>query len=696
MDFLLKKILGSKNARTLKKLRALTNTTSALAPEIAALSDEALQGKTDHFKRLLGEGKTLDAILPEVFATVREASVRTLGMRHFDVQLIGAMALHQGKIAEMRTGEGKTLAATLAVYLNALSGKGVHVITVNDYLARRDAEWMGRLYRFLGLSVGVISSQMPQQQLRDAYAADITYGTNNAFGFDYLRDNLVMSMDDKVQRGLNFAIIDEVDSILIDEARTPLVISGAASGGSELYAQINQLIPHLQANADETLTDYTLDEKSKQAFLAEHGHERVEQLLIKQGVLADGENLYDPRHIGILHHINAALRAHFLYQRDVDYLVLDGQVVIIDEFTGRTMAGRRWSDGLHQAIEAKEGVIIQQENHTVASITFQNYFLLYEKLAGMTGTADTEAFEFQQIYHLDVVVIPTHQHMIRADHRDLIYLTAEDKFNAIIEDVIICHQRQQPVLIGTASVEVSELLASILKKRGLKHEVLNAKQHEREAQIISNAGLPGAITIATNMAGRGTDIVLGGNLELELAAISDADEAALAEAKTRWEQRHQAVVTSGGLYVIGTERHESRRIDNQLRGRSGRQGDPGASRFYLSFDDNLMRIFASEKLTGMMKTLGMQKGEAIEHRWVSKAIYNAQRRVEAHNFDIRKHLLDYDNVANVQRQAVYKQRDELLVSEDISSTLSAMRRDLVQDILGQIASHGAERAADIL
>jgi preprotein translocase subunit SecA len=677
---LFRKIVGSRNDRIIKSLRKEVDKINALEPEMQVLSDGDLKAKTEEFKKRYQEGETLEQLLPEAFAVCREASNRVLGMRHYDVQLIGGMILNNNQITEMRTGEGKTLVATLAAYLNALTGKGVHVVTVNDYLAERDSQWMGRLYNFLGLSVGVVLSTMDYDQKREAYAADITYGTNNQFGFDYMHDNLAFSLEERVQRGLYFAIVDEVDSILIDEARTPLIISGPAADSSELYARMNEVVPKLvKVEEEDGPGDFTVDEKTKQAFLTEEGHEKAEQLLIEAGLLEEGQSLYDPANISLIHHLYAALRAHAIYQRDVDYIVQDGQVVIVDEFTGRTMPGRRWSDGLHQAIEAKEGVAIQQENQTIASITFQNYFRLYEKLAGMTGTADTEAFEFQQIYGLEVVVVPTHKPMIRDDKGDLVYLTAREKFDAVIEDIKDCVSRDQPVLVGTTSIEVSEYLSGLLKKAGIRHEVLNAKQHEREAQIIANAGRPGAVTIATNMAGRGTDIVLGGNLDKELSEIPEDDEQRREQAIKDWELRHQRVLDAGGLHIIGTERHESRRIDNQLRGRAGRQGDPGSSRFYLSMEDTLMRIFASEKVAGLMQKLGMQEGEAIEHPWVTKAIENAQRKVEAHNFDIRKHLLEYDDVANDQRKVIYAQRDDLLRADSIYDALKDMRRDVLEN-----------------
>ncbi len=715
---ILKKIFGSRNQRLIKRMSKVVDRINGLEEETKALSDDALKAKTDEFKERLAKGENLDDLLPEVFAVVREAGRRTMGMRHFDVQLIGGMVLHQGKIAEMRTGEGKTLVATLAVYLNALPGKGVHVVTVNDYLARRDAAWMGRIYDFLGLSVGVINSsgglgpdstsyrydpdydgsagghpQLRQVSRRDAYHCDITYGTNNEFGFDYLRDNMAFSAEQRVQREKFFAVVDEVDSILIDEARTPLIISGPAEGSSELYAKIDKIIPKLTRQepieADEEGKpgfgpgDYSVDEKARQVFLSEEGHQHVEELLTEMGLLEEGSSLYDSANIGLIHHVNAALRAHALFQRNVDYIVRDGEIVIVDEFTGRTMPGRRWSDGLHQAVEAKEGVTIQSENQTLASITFQNYFRLYDKLSGMTGTADTEAPEFMQIYGLEVVVIPTNAPMIRDDMGDLVYLTAEEKYDAIIEDIRDCVKRGQPVLVGTASIETSELISGLLRKEGIEHQVLNAKQHEREAQIVAEAGRPGAVTIATNMAGRGTDIVLGGNPEVEIAALENPTEEQKQQIMEDWKKRHQAVLEAGGLHVIGTERHESRRIDNQLRGRSGRQGDPGSTRFYLSLEDNLMRIFASDRVSAIMQKLGMEKGEAIEHPWVSKAIANAQRKVEGRNFDIRKQLLEYDDVANDQRKVIYQQRDELMETDDISESIRNLRHDVVNALIDQ-------------
>ena len=674
----LRKIFGSRNDRIIKKLRQTVSKINALEPEIQKLSDQELAAKTAEFKQRYKDGETLDDMLEEAFAVCREASSRVLGMRHYDVQLIGAMILNNNQITEMKTGEGKTLVATLAAYLNALSDEGVHVVTVNDYLAERDSQWMGKLYNFLGLTVGVVLSSSDYDEKRAAYAADITYGTNNQFGFDYMHDNLAFSLEERVQRGLNFAIIDEVDSILIDEARTPLIISGQASDSSELYTKVDALIPNLsKVEEEDGPGDYTVDEKTKQVFLTEDGHEAAEALLMQAGLLKEGESLYDSANISLIHHLNAALRAHAIYQKDVDYIVQNGEIVIVDEFTGRTMPGRRWSEGLHQAVEAKEGVPIQHENQTIASITFQNYFRLYNKLSGMTGTADTEAFEFQQIYGLEVVVVPTAKPMVRDDKGDLVYLTAREKYQAVIEDIKDCVTRNQPVLVGTTSVEVSEYLSGLLKEQKIKHEILNAKQHEREAGIIADAGLPGAVTIATNMAGRGTDIVLGGNYEFHLNAIPEDQPEKRAAFKQEWERRHEQVLQAGGLHIIGTERHESRRIDNQLRGRSGRQGDPGSSRFYLSMEDTLMRIFASEKVANLMQKLGMEEGEAIEHPWVTKAIENAQRKVEAHNFDIRKHLLEYDDVANDQRKVIYQQRDDLLRADSIEDAIKDMRLDVL-------------------
>ncbi|MCK5858926.1 preprotein translocase subunit SecA [Abyssibacter sp.] len=676
------RLIGSRNQRVLNRKRKFADQVNALESSISTLDDAALQAKTTEFRGRLNQGESLDALLPEAFAVIREAAKRTLGMRHFDVQVIGGAVLHDGKIAEMRTGEGKTLVATLATYANALTGKGVHIITVNDYLASRDAEWMGRLYRFMGLSVGVVLSGQTPDEKRAGYAADITYGTNNEFGFDYLRDNMAFSAEDKVQRGLHFAVVDEVDSILIDEARTPLIISGPTDDDPSLYQKINSVVPNLVAQEEEDGPgDFSVDEKGKQVHLTEDGHERVEQLLSAAGLLAEGESLYDAQNIVLMHHLNAALRARYLFKRDVDYIVRGGDVVIVDEFTGRTMPGRRWSDGLHQAIEAKEGVAIQRENQTLASITFQNYFRLYDKLAGMTGTADTEAFEFQQIYSLEVVVIPTNKPTQRQDLGDLVFMTAREKFNAIVDDITAAQEKGAPVLVGTASIETSELLHQLLTERKVSHEVLNAKQHEREAEIIAQAGRPGAVTIATNMAGRGTDIVLGGSLDAELSVISEDDADARAAVQADWQTRHDAVIASGGLHVIGSERHESRRIDNQLRGRSGRQGDPGLTRFYLSLEDTLMRIFTPPRMRAMLQRLGMEEGEAIEHRWVSRSIETAQRKVESHNFDIRKHLLEYDNVANDQRKVIYAQRNDLMEAEEVSGLIDTIRPDVVAGVV---------------
>jgi preprotein translocase subunit SecA len=734
-------IFGSRNQRLLKRYGLQVDAANALEPGLQALTDDALRDKTRELKERYAETENLDELLPEAFGVVREAARRALGMRHFDVQLIGGLVLHEGKIAEMRTGEGKTLVATLAAYLNALTGRGVHVVTVNEYLAQRDADWMGPVYRFLGLEVGVIKSNQATEEKRAAYGADITYGTNNEFGFDYLRDNLAFRPEDRVQRSLNFAIVDEVDSILIDEARTPLIISGRSEESTDLYVRINQLIPSLklhqpppgkandeiEATQVELLSvngkslgkmstgealakakaeghhlieidaeakppkaqlvvpgDYTVDEKSKQAHLTEEGHEYVEQLLVRAGILEAGESLYDPANIRLMHHLTAALRAHGLFKREVDYIVKDGEVIIVDEFTGRTMVGRRWSDGLHQAVEAKEGVRVKEENQTVASITFQNYFRMYKKLAGMTGTADTEAYEFQQIYGLEVVVIPTHKPMVRDDAPDLVYLSQKDKFDAIIEDIKDCNTRGQPVLVGTTSIETSEYLSGLLKKQSIPHQVLNAKYHEREAEIIVQAGRPGTVTIATNMAGRGTDIVLGGNLAAERAKLEASAEADLAALEEDWHARHAKVLEMGGLHIVGTERHESRRIDNQLRGRSGRQGDPGSSRFYLSLEDNLMRIFGDpERIKRMLSRAGMKPGEAIESKLLSRQIERAQRKVEAHNFDIRKQLLEYDDVANDQRKVVYQQRSELMDASDISDAIRAIRAEVVNGLVSE-------------
>ena len=690
---LVRKIIGSRNDRLVKQYWKVVEKVNVLESDYEKLSDQELAGKTLEFRERLAAGAELNSLLPEAFATVREAGKRVMGMRHYDVQLIGAMVLHDGKIAEMRTGEGKTLVATLTVYLNALEGKGVHVVTVNDYLAKRDSEWMGKLYNFLGLSTGVVIGEMDPISRKQAYAADITYGTNNEFGFDYLRDNMAFTADERVQRGLNYAIVDEVDSILIDEARTPLIISGPTNDNSDLYQIMNKLVQQLERGEEskeeggEPTGDYTVDEKSKQIHLTEAGHEKIEQLLINEKILPADESLYSAANINLVHYINAAVRAHAMYQINVHYIVQNNEVVIVDEFTGRTMPGRRWSEGLHQAVEAKEGVVIQNENQTLASITFQNYFRLYNKLAGMTGTADTEAFEFQSIYNLEVIVVPTNVSISRIDNTDLVYLTHEEKFMAIAEDIQDCVARKQPVLAGTASIEASELLSGLLEKLNIKHEVLNAKQHEREAHIIAQAGSPGAVTIATNMAGRGTDIVLGGSLDFEIA---EHGEKADIEKLTRdWKERHEAVLASGGLHVIGSERHESRRIDNQLRGRSGRQGDAGSSRFYLSLKDDLMRIFASDRVAGMMKKLGMEKGEAIEHPWVSRAIENAQRKVEGHNFDMRKQLLEYDDVANDQRKVVYEQRNELMDQDDVSDIVTNIRADIVSNVFAAYIAPGS-------
>ncbi|MEI4965216.1 preprotein translocase subunit SecA [Aeromonas caviae] len=686
---LLTKIIGSRNDRTLKALRKIVKQINAMEPQFEALSDQELQAKTAEYRQRLEQGETLEQLLPEAFATVREASRRVFGMRHFDVQLIGGMVLNSNRIAEMKTGEGKTLTATLPAYLNALTGRGVHVVTVNDYLAKRDAEANRPLFAFLGMTVDCNVPGMDASQKRDAYAADITYGTNNEFGFDYLRDNMAFSPEQRVQRPLNYALVDEVDSVLIDEARTPLIISGPAEDSSAMYTQINKLIPLLvkqdKEDSEEYTGDghYTVDEKNRQALLTENGQIFVEELLKKEGLLAEDDSLFSATNISLLHHVNAGLRAHTLFERNVDYIVQKDEIVIVDEHTGRTMPGRRWSDGLHQAVEAKEGVKIQNENQTLASITFQNYFRLYDKLAGMTGTADTEAFEFQQIYGLDTVVIPTNKPMVRKDMGDLVYLTSQEKYAAIVQDIRECVKRGQPVLVGTVSIENSELLSGILTKENIPHKVLNAKFHAMEAEIVAQAGQTGAVTIATNMAGRGTDIVLGGNWQAEIAQLENPSSEQIAELKAAWQVRHDEVLAAGGLHIIGTERHESRRIDNQLRGRSGRQGDPGSSRFYLSMEDTLMRIFASDRVTGMMKKLGMEEGEAIEHPWVTKAIENAQRKVEGRNFDIRKNLLEFDDVANDQRKVVYEQRNELLDTNDISETIHVIRDDVYGAIIDE-------------
>src|SRR5690554_6548326 len=687
LNRLLTSVFGSRNERLLKQFEKIVARINGLEEQMKALSDAELQAKTPEFQKRIADGESLDKVLPEAFAVCREASVRVLGMRHYDVQLIGGMVLHMGKIAEMRTGEGKTLVATLPVYLNALEGKGVHVVTVNDYLARRDAAWMGRLYTWLGLTVGVVYPGMEHATKSEAYNADITYGTNNEFGFDYLRDNMALSKADRHQRGLNYAIVDEVDSILIDEARTSLIISGPAEESPDLYIKVNRIIPSLVRQTEEDGEgDYWVDEKQKQIHLSEAGQESAERLLREAGILDEDDGLYDPQNIHVVHHLNAAMRAHAIYQRDVDYIVRDGEVVIVDEFTGRTLTGRRWSDGLHQAVEAKEGVPVQRENQTLASITFQNLFRMYNKLAGMTGTADTEAFEFQSIYQLEVVVIPTHRPMVRIDHPDAVFLNRAGKYRAVVAELKEAHARNQPVLVGTTSIEVSEMLGKQLTEAGIHHEVLNAKQHEREAQIVAQAGRPGAVTIATNMAGRGTDIVLGGSLEAEIAELEAGqdgplDEATLANLRAEWQKRHDLVKEAGGLHIVGTERHESRRIDNQLRGRSGRQGDPGSSRFYLSLEDNLMRIFAADWVQKVMARMGLKEDDIIESPLVSKQIANAQRKVESHNFDIRKNLLDFDDVNNDQRKVIYGQRDELLESDDISDNIAGIRGDVVAEMV---------------
>jgi preprotein translocase subunit SecA len=681
-------IFGSRNERLLRQMNKVVAKINAFEPALQALSDGDLRAKTEEFRQRLADGTKLDALLPEAFAVVREASRRVLGLRHYDVQMIGGMVLHSGKIAEMRTGEGKTLVATLPVYLNALEGKGVHVVTVNDYLAKRDAGWMGKIYNFLGMSVGVVVPGMDHADKHQAYAADITYGTNNEYGFDYLRDNMALSKEQRYQRGLNFAIVDEVDSILIDEARTPLIISGPSDDSPQLYVRINRIVPKLTRQAKESQQDkppepgdYYVDEKQKQVHLSEEGMEHAEQVLRAEGIIGEGESLYDATHLAVVHHLNAALRAHTLYRRDQEYIVRDGEVIIVDEFTGRTLQGRRWSDGLHQAVEAKEGVPIQRENQTLASITFQNYFRMYKKLSGMTGTADTEAYEFQQIYGLEVVVIPTHQPMIRKDNQDIIFLKQPFKFEAVIEDIKDCHQRGQPVLVGTTSIETSEFLSKLLQKDKIPHEVLNAKQHEREAHIVAQAGRPGAVTIATNMAGRGTDIVLGGSLDAELNALPpETSDAEREQIKAEWRKRHDEVIAAGGLHIIGTERHESRRIDNQLRGRSGRQGDPGSSRFYLSLEDTLMRIFAPDWVSRWMQLFGMKEHEALEDRMITRVIEKSQRKVEAHNFDIRKHLLEFDDTANDQRKVIYEQRNELLESDDVSDNIANIRYDVFSEL----------------
>ena len=694
---LLKSLFGSRNDRLLKTYRKQVERVNAHEPAMEALSDEALQAKTTEFRTRLAGGETLDALLPEAFAVVREASKRVLGMRHFDVQLVGGMVLHYGKIAEMRTGEGKTLVSTLPAYLNALAGKGVHVVTVNDYLARRDAEWMGRLHRWLGLEVGCNLSQMSSGEKRAAYASDITYGTNNEFGFDYLRDNMVYDVQDRVQRKLHYAIVDEVDSILIDEARTPLIISGQAEDHTELYIRMNALAPSLtRCETEDGPGDFWVDEKANQILLTEEGHESAERILTEAGLLAEGHSLYEAANILLMHHLTTALRAHHLFNRDQQYVVQNDEVVIVDEFTGRLMSGRRWSDGLHQAVEAKEGVAIQHENQTLASITFQNYFRMYGKLSGMTGTADTEAYEFQQIYGLETVVIPTHRPAVRKDQQDQIYRTEQEKSNAIVADIRKQHEAGRPILVGTTSIENSELLSALLKREKLEHQVLNAKQHEREAEIVAQAGKPGVITIATNMAGRGTDIVLGGNISKHVDAIhadeslsADAKEQKIAALRAEWQKTHDAVIAAGGLHIIGSERHESRRIDNQLRGRAGRQGDAGSSRFFLSLDDSLLRIFAGDRIKAIMDRLKMPEGEPIEHAIVTRSLESAQRKVEGRNFDIRKQLLEYDNVANDQRRVIYTQRNELLETAEISATMTALRHGLLEEVFRTYVPEGS-------
>ena len=689
----LARLFGTKNSRELKRMGRLVQRINELEAQFTGQTD--LVAHTGSLRERLDSGETLDALLPEAFAAVREAAKRTKSMRHFDVQLIGGITLHEGRIAEMRTGEGKTLMATLPAYLNALPGNSVHVVTVNDYLAKRDAEWMASIYESLGLRVGIIQSGQPATEKKEAYQADVIYGTNNEFGFDYLRSNMAFTAEDRLQGDLAFAIIDEVDSILIDEARTPLIISGASEENTTLYKTINQIPPTLEEQPfDDTprvfgepdvepTGDYMVDEKNRQVELTELGHQKVEDALIKLNLLQPGDSLYSSANLNLLHHVHASLKAHNLYTRDDHYMITQGEVVIVDEHTGRAMPGRRWSDGIHQAVEAKEGLTIQNESQTLASTTFQNYFRLYQKLSGMTGTADTEAFEFKQIYGLEVVVVPTHRPMVRDDRNDLMYLTLAEKYDAIVEDVVDCIERGQPVLVGTASIESSELLSAELKGRGIKHNVLNAKQHEREADVVADAGRPGTVTIATNMAGRGTDIVLGGSLDAELGKMASANDDEIARVKADWQQRHEAVITAGGLHIIGTERHESRRIDNQLRGRSGRQGDPGSSRFYLSLDDNLMRIFVSESVRNMMHKLNSDSGEAIEHKMINRSIENAQRKVEGHNFDIRKNLLEYDDVSNDQRQVIYQQRRELMDSGDITETVEGLREEVVYDLVAQ-------------
>lgn len=676
----LNKVFGNRNQRLLRKLQKSVQRINALEASMQALSDEELKDKTGELAARSSHGEAAENLLEEAFAVVREASVRTIGLRHFDVQMIGGMVLNEGKIAEMKTGEGKTLVATLPAYLNAVCGTPVHIVTVNDYLAHRDAKWMGEIYTFLGLSVGVVHADQPREDKQRAYQSDIVYGTNNEFGFDYLRDNMAFSSQDRFQRELGFAIVDEVDSILIDEARTPLIISGPSEGNVELYHQINNIVPRLTRQIEEDGPgDFSVDEKTRQVALTESGFESAESVLTESGMLPEGDSLYDISHIALLHHLYAGLRAHHVFRRDVEYIVRDNSIIIIDEFTGRMMPGRRWSEGLHQAIEAKEGVVIHQENQTLASITFQNYFRLYNNLSGMTGTADTEAPEFLQIYGLEVVVIPTNQPMIREDFADLVYRTVQEKFDAIVQGIELCRSKQQPVLVGTASIESSELLAGILNKKKIPHQVLNAKHHQREAEIIAEAGRPGKVTIATNMAGRGTDIVLGGNLEIELAPLADPHQ--IEKCKAEWQARHEQVIESGGLHVLGTERNESRRVDNQLRGRCGRQGDPGSSQFYLSLEDSLMRIFGSQKISGLMGKLGMEEGEAIEHALVTRAIENAQKKVEGHNFEMRKQLLEYDDVSNEQRKIIYEQRNELMETDDISDYIDYAREEVVKQVV---------------
>jgi preprotein translocase subunit SecA len=676
------KLFGSRNDRTVKRHFKVVELINALEAEMEALDDEALQGKTAEFRGRLENGEALDDLLPEAFAVVRETGKRVLSMRHFDVQMVGGITLHQGRISEMRTGEGKTLVATLPAYLNALPGNGVHIVTVNDYLAKRDSAWMGQIFSFLGMTIGVVIPGLTHDEKREAYNADVVYGTNNEFGFDYLRDNMAFTLAEKMQGPLSFAVIDEVDSILIDEARTPLIISGPTDESSDFYVRVDALVPTLvKQEEEEGPGDFSVDEKARQVFLTEEGHGRIEELLERDGLLSGGASLYDSSNIVLMHHVNAALRAHALFQRNVDYIVRDDEVIIVDEFTGRTMPGRRWSEGLHQAVEAKEGATIQNENQTLASITFQNYFRLYQKLSGMTGTADTEAAEFHQIYGLEVVVIPTHRDMVRDDRTDLVYLTKKEKFDAIIDDIRDCQAREQPVLAGTASIETSEYLSELLTAAGIEHRVLNAKQHAMEAEIVAQAGRPGKVTIATNMAGRGTDIVLGGNLQAALEEVDEEDEVGRARIEHEWADLHEKVKSAGGLHIVGSERHESRRIDNQLRGRSGRQGDPGSSRFYLSLEDDLMRIFASDRVASMMKKLGMEEGEAIEHGLVTKAIENAQKKVEGRNFDIRKQLLEFDDVANDQRKEVYALRNEMMSVDDVSDRITVLREDVVEQLI---------------